>query len=82
MYYSFDSRSWNGSGNQPPTSHQLPALLDVMLVACDEATAERVAGNGTMPADKISAFRLTYSVCLDAQKEQFLHSASNGDHCM
>lgn len=50
MYYTYDSRSWDGNGNQPPTSNQLPALLDVMMVACDEATAERVAGNGTMPA--------------------------------
>jgi uncharacterized protein (TIGR02599 family) len=50
LYYFYDSRSWDGSGTQPPTSNQLPALLDVMMVACDEATAERMAGNGTMPA--------------------------------
>lgn len=48
-FYYFDSRSWDGEGNQPETSHQLPALLDVMMIACDEATAERVAGSGTRP---------------------------------
>lgn len=48
-YYEYDSRIWNGTGNQPATSHQLPQAMDVLMLALDSRFAERLATGGTAP---------------------------------
>lgn len=49
FYYDYDSRSWTGSGPQPPTSHQLPAVVDLVMVALDPQMVDRMDQGATMP---------------------------------
>lgn len=48
-YYGYDSRSWAGSGNQPETSHQLPPVVDVVMLALEARFADRIANGSTQP---------------------------------
>lgn len=49
-YYSYDSRSWAGTGPQPASSHQLPQVADVLMLALDAQLAERISTGETMPS--------------------------------
>lgn len=49
-YFDYDSRSWPGTGTQPVTSHQIPPVVDVVMLALDRETVERMDGGSTMPS--------------------------------
>lgn len=54
--YEYDSRTreiWSG-GNQPSTQHQLPPIVEVILVAVDEATFARL-GDVALPGPPLLA---------------------------
>jgi uncharacterized protein (TIGR02599 family) len=49
--YEYDSRTpWNG-GTQPIVMNQLPPLLEVVMIAIDEVSANRLQGQSTTPPD-------------------------------
>jgi len=49
MAYRWDSRLWDGAPPQPPQSHQMPPIVDIALLALDEATAARLEDHGGTP---------------------------------
>jgi uncharacterized protein (TIGR02599 family) len=53
--YNWDSLAAWASGNQPAQMHQLPPLVNVTMVAVEEAAVNRLAGNADTPADASSA---------------------------
>ena len=79
--YFWDSRpTWN-SGNQPSTMHQLPPLVEVTMVAVDEATSARLLDGVSRGAAAASALGLPAPGTLftDAAKyEEDLEAVQNG----
>jgi uncharacterized protein (TIGR02599 family) len=53
--YGWDSLTAWSSGSQPAQMHQLPPLVNVTMVAVEEAAVNRLAGNADTPADASSA---------------------------
>lgn len=49
--FEYDSRSGGASLPQPATQHQLPPLVEVLMVAIDENSAKRLTGDTANPPD-------------------------------
>lgn len=49
FYFDYNSRSWTGSGPQPSTSHQLPPVVDLVMLALDPQVVERMDQGTAMP---------------------------------
>lgn len=53
--YGWDSHTPWGSGDQPAQMHQLPPLVNITMVAIDDAAANRLAGTATTADSAASA---------------------------
>ena len=57
--YGWDSLTAWTSGNQPAQMHQLPPLVNITMVAVEEAAVNRLAGTINNPSDAASAMGIT-----------------------
>jgi uncharacterized protein (TIGR02599 family) len=69
--YNWDSLTAWASGNQPAQMHQLPPLVNVTMVAVEEAAVNRLAGNADTPADAASAMGINNFSTLFTDEAQY-----------
>jgi uncharacterized protein (TIGR02599 family) len=53
--FAYNSRGWSGPGSQPPSSNQLPPMLQLTIVAIDEKAAARLCTQSSPPGDLTGA---------------------------
>jgi uncharacterized protein (TIGR02599 family) len=69
--YGWDSLTAWSSGSQPAQMHQLPPLVNVTMVAVEEAAVNRLAGNADTPADASSAMGIANFSTLFTDEAQY-----------
>ena len=71
--YGWDSLTPWGSGIQPAQMHQLPPLVNITMVAIEEAAANRLAGTASTADSAASALGIT-------NRSSFFTNASSYDN--
>jgi uncharacterized protein (TIGR02599 family) len=69
--YNWDSLTAWTSGNQPAQMHQLPPLVNITMVAVEEAAVNRLAGIAASASDASSAMGLTKFSTLFTDEAQY-----------
>jgi len=69
--YNWDSLTTWSTTNQPAQMHQLPPLVNITMVAVEEAAVNRLAGNADTPADAASAMGINNFSTLFTDEAQY-----------
>jgi uncharacterized protein (TIGR02599 family) len=69
--YNWNSLTAWASGNQPAQMHQLPPLVNITMVAVEEAAVNRLAGTINNPADAASAMGINNFSTLFTDEAQY-----------
>ena len=69
--YNWDSLTAWASGNQPAQMHQLPPLVNVTMVAVEEAAVNRLAGTAASASDASSAMGIANFSTLFTDETQY-----------
>lgn len=69
--FTYDSREGISADPQPDSAHQLPPVIQITLVALDEATAKRICVSGSAPAVLSEVFNDPYALFTQSSQARF-----------